>query len=102
MSDDKRKRRLYDVKEDFKNYYREWGYRIINSDNEIVCFIAKDNAGTHDTWVRVAIDNISDYDKKMIEKLRIMPNQRKEIICRPHSAKKPIRLIYDYLNNLCQ
>lgn len=99
------KSRIADAKESAKEYYQSMGYRILNSDNETICFTAVDMAGTHERKVRVVVDKITEQDIKLILSLRIPPNGTKEIICRLYNAKSwkncPKR-IYDFLNNLCQ
>jgi hypothetical protein len=62
MSDSKLKRRCSDVKKDAMAHYRDMGYEIIPSNNEIICFSAVDKAGTHERKVRVTIDKISQED----------------------------------------
>jgi len=102
MSDESIKRRLADAKQVIMQEYRDRGFVVIKSDNEIICFTAKDKAKTHDCEVRVCIDEIVDHDVNMILMLPVQSNQRKVIECRLAGSSRRITRVYDHLNNLCQ
>ena len=102
MSDEAVKRRCADAKKCAMEHYRSMGYRILKSDNEVICFAAVDKAGTHERKVRVTVDEITDNDIALVRSLRIPPNQTKEIACRPFGSRSWQKVIFDHLNNLCQ
>jgi len=98
-------RRIREAKEAAISDFREMGYDIIKSDNEIFCFIASKAAGPamlHECKVRVVVDEITDRDQSLVKKQRLLPSQTKLILCRKFGHKKFIRIEFDYLNNPCQ
>jgi hypothetical protein len=102
MSEEAIKRRLADTKQAVMQEYRDRGYLVTKSDNEYICFSARDKACTHSCEVRVCVDEITEYDVKMIRILPALPAQRKVIECRQFGLARRITRIYDHLNNLCQ
>lgn len=102
LSEAKIMKRCRDAKDLAMAEYADRGYDVTASDNKTFCFLATDKAMTHECKVRVVVDRITPQDIEIITKLRILPNQRKEIMCRPFGKKQWIRRIYDHLNNLCQ
>jgi len=101
MSEEAVKRRIADAKKSAKRKCRDLGYDIINSDNEIFCFTAC-IAGIYERKIRIVVDEVTKGDKELIEKIRILPNQTKEIWCRPYNSKRWKTLRFDHSNNLCQ
>jgi len=102
MSEEKNAQRIRDAKDSAMAEYLDRGYDVSPSDNKKYCFSAMDKAKTHECKVRVVVDHITSQDVEIITKLPILPNQRKEIMCRQFGRKKWVRRIYDHLNNLCQ
>ena len=100
MSDEAIKRRISDAKHRAKIRCMGMGYDIINSDNEIFCFIAS-RAGIYERKIRVVVDSISERDKQLIQDMRILQSQTKEIWCRPYGSREWITYELDYLNNPC-
>jgi len=101
MSEETIKRRVADAKESAKEKYRGLKFDIINSDNEVFCFIAS-KAGIYEAKIRVVVDKISEEDISIVKKTRILPNQTKAILCRPYKSRKWSTLEFDHLNNSCQ
>ena len=101
MSDATIKRRIADAKEAAKEVYRDAGYTIYNSDNEIFCFFANQR-GLHECKVRVVVDEITSLDIKLVRSQRILPGQTKAIRCRKYGHREWEKIEYDHLNNLCQ
>jgi hypothetical protein len=98
-------RRIREAKESAIADFREMGYEIIKSDNEVFCFIASKAAGPtvlHECKVRVVVDKITDHDQSLVKRQRLLPSQTKVILCREFGHKKFIRIELDYLNNPCQ
>ena len=102
MSEEAIKRRVADAKQKIMQDYRERGYVVKKSNNEVICFSAVDKAKTHECEVRVCVDTITDHDVNMVLMLPALPNQRKVIECRLAGSSHRITRIYDHLNNLCQ
>ena len=102
MSEEAIKKRLRDAKMTAMEDYKDRGYQVSPSDNLLFCFSATDKARTHECKVRVVIDKISLDDRLIMDSIIILPNQRKEIMCRPYRANYWIREVYDHLNNSCQ
>ena len=102
MSEEAIKRRVADAKQTVMQEYRDRGYLVTKSDNEYICFSARDKARTHSCEVRVCVDEITEHDVKMIHVLPALPNQRKVIECRPFKSSRRVTRVYDHLNNLCQ
>ncbi len=97
MSDEAIKRRVADAKKAAKKKCRGMKYRITNSDNEVFCFIAE-RAGLYEQKIRVVVDEITDDDKQLILRTRILPNQTKAIWCRPYKSRDFIILEFDHQN----
>ena len=93
--------RISYAKKSAKERCRNLGYDVINSDNEIFCFMAS-IAGIHERKIRVVVDKITEDDITIVKRFRIPSNQTKEIWCRPYGSRNWKTLIFDYLNNLCQ
>ena len=102
MGEEAVKKRLREAKSAAMEDYRSRGYQVSPSDNRLFCFSATDIAKTHECKVRVVVGNITDEDRKIVHNLIILPNQRKEIMCRPYKANRWIREIFDHQNNSCQ
>lgn len=102
MPDEAVKRRQDDAKKSAMKDYEDRHYKVLPSDNTIICFSAVSCAGTHEIKVRVCVDRIKDRDRELIFALRVPANQSKEIMCRPYKRRGWIRELYDHLNNLCQ
>jgi len=101
MSDEAVKRRIAHAKESAKQRCRELGYEIINSDNEIFCFIAS-RAGIYERKIRIVLDDIDRQDVELIKRIRILPNQTKEIWCRPFGKRGWKTVELDFENKRCQ
>ena len=93
--------RIVYAKKSAKQMCKDLGYDIINSDNEIFCFTAS-IAGIYERKIRIVVDRVTEEDRGLIEKIRILPNQTKEIWCRPYNSRKWETLRFDHFNNLCQ
>ena len=101
MSEEATKRRIANAKKSAKKKFRGLKFDIINSDNEVFCFVAS-KSGIYEAKIRVVVDEISEEDINLIKKTRILPNQTKGIWCRPFGSNKWKTLEFDHLNNSCQ
>jgi len=101
MSHDSVEDRIAYAKKSAKRKCRDLRYDIINSDNEIFCFIAS-IAGIYERKIRIVVDEITENDINLVKKFRIPSNQTKEIWCKPYGSREWQTLQYDHLNNLCQ
>jgi len=101
MSHNSARDRMADAKKSAKKKCQGLRYDIVNSDNEIFCFIAS-IAGIYERKIRVVVDEITENDIEIVKKFRIPSNQTKEIWCRPYGSREWEVLQYDYMNNLCQ
>jgi len=99
MSNESERRRVADAKKAAKTKFEEMKFSIINSDNHVFCFVAS-KAGIYETKVRVVVDEIKKEDIDIIKKAKILPNQTKEIWCRPYGSRDWETMEFDYLNNL--
>ena len=91
------KRRVADAKSRAKSKCRDMDYDIINSDNEIFCFIAS-RAGIYERKIRVVVDGITQRDIDLIKRFRIPSNQTKEIWCRPYKSSHWEKVAFDCTN----
>lgn len=101
MSDEAVKRRVAHAKESAKQKCRDLGYDIINSDNEIFCFIAT-RAGIYERKIRIVTDKIKKEDVDLIKRMKILPSQTKEIWCRPYGSRDWKTVELDHMNQPCQ
>jgi hypothetical protein len=101
MSDEAIKRRVADAKERAKIKCKNMGYDIINSDNDLFCFIAS-RAGIYERKIKVVVDEIRKEDVERIRHTRILASQTKEIWCRKFGSRTWITIELDYLNKPCQ
>ena len=101
MSHDSVKDRITYAKSSAKRRCRGLKYDIINSDNEVFCFIAS-IAGIYERKIRIVVDEITDADIELVKKFRIPSNQTKEIWCKSYGSGEWKVLQYDHMNNLCQ
>jgi hypothetical protein len=92
------KRRMTDAKKSAKIKFENMGYAIINSDNCVFCFVAS-RAGIYERKIRVVVDKIKDSDINIVKSAKILPNQTKEIWCRPFGSREWETLEFDHLNN---
>jgi hypothetical protein len=106
MSEEAIKQRQSDAKSCAKKFYKSHGFKIYNSDNEIICFTAKKGSSNGQKItqvdVRVVIDKIEEHDIELIKGVPISPNETKVIFCKIYKCQDPKILEYDFLNNLCQ
>lgn len=101
MSDEAIVKRLNHAKTVAKEKCRKLGYNIINSDNEIFCFIAS-IAGIYERKIRVTIDEIKERDIELIKNSQILSSQTKEIWCRIYGSRDWEIIRFDHNNNICQ
>jgi len=99
MPDETIKRRTADAKKAAKAKFKDMKFDIINSDNHIFCFVAS-KSGIYETKVRVVVDEIKKEDIEIIKSIKILPNQTKEIWCRPYGSRGWKIMEFDHLNNL--
>ena len=83
-----------------KRKFKEIGYDIMNSDNEIFCFSAS-IAGIHERKVRVVVDRIAKEDIILIKKFHILSNQTKEVWCKSFKSRDWEILRFNHLNEPC-
>jgi len=105
MTDTAIARRIADAKGRAIQKFKDMGYDIIKSDNEIFCFIASKTAGPailHECKVRVVVDEITERDQSIVKKQKLLPSQTKLILCRKYGQREWIRIEFDYMNKSCQ
>lgn len=88
MSTDSIKDRLNYQKAKAKKRYRKQGATIIESDNEIICFIA--NFKTHEEKIRVVLDKITEYDIDAMKEINALPFQSRQILCALKGKRDPL------------
>jgi len=95
------RQRLYYAKESAKQLFKELGFEIINSDNQIFCFIAS-MGGIAERKIKVVVDEITDKDIELIKKIPILPSQTKEIWCRPYGSREWQKIIFNHRNQVIE
>lgn len=88
MADFAVKKRMMRAKNKEKKRCEKRGATIINSDNEITCFIA--NYGTHEDKIRVVLDKITKTDIELMCQINALPNQSRQISCYIRGERDPI------------
>ena len=103
MTDTAIMQRMRDAKKAAIQKYRDIGYKIYESDNQIFCFIANSPSGPiacHQCMVRVVAGKATDKDIKIIKEQRILPGQTKAITWRESRGRRWFRIEFDHLNNI--